>query len=210
MCSTHLASSFWDVLADLLCLLRALLHNKILRLCLPLQQYWQLFSACSISNTPHRWMASKSFQMRSLWRRQSHNPSSFIFRNGHLDKDSLTGLRLLLHPLHRLIGGDIDTEFLQIKISWSDSLFWAGKIANHQIRNPDNDDNVHLIVEIHVFLVGFRRRSILSLISTYIVVGWLVIMVIMVNMVSMAKTRKCVNKCQSSCRSQPLTLWQHL
>ena len=41
-------------------------------------QYWQLFSACSISNTPHPWMASKSFQMRSLWRRQSHNPSSLI------------------------------------------------------------------------------------------------------------------------------------
>ena len=53
MCSTHLASSFWDVLADLLCLLRALLHNEIL--CLPLQQYWQLFSACSIAMTFPGW-----------------------------------------------------------------------------------------------------------------------------------------------------------
>ena len=84
-----------------------------------LDQYWQLFFAYSIS------MASNSCQMRSPWRRQSDNPSSLIITNPHLDKDCLTGLRLLLHPLHRLIGGDIDTEFLQIKISWCDKWFFV-------------------------------------------------------------------------------------
>ena len=123
-CSTHLASRFWDVMADLLCLLRTLLHSEILRLPLCSTGSFSLLAVFQIPPTPgwhQNHFKCDHFDEDSL----TIHPHSYIVTNRHLDKDCLTGLRLLLNPLHRLIGGDIDAEFLQIKITWCEKWFFV-------------------------------------------------------------------------------------
>ena len=80
---------------------------------------------------------SSVFSLHSC-NKKNHSNSKIISKD--LDEDSLASLCLLLHPLHRLVGGDVHTKFLEM-------VKMAMISCQHKIL--DGDDNMQTIIIIN-------------------------------------------------------------
>ena len=66
-----------------------------------------------------------------------------------LDEDSLTSLRLLLNPLHRLVGRDVDTKFLR-----SLKIIITVIVRTQKNCHRNQYKSWHLVVEIYILVLA--------------------------------------------------------
>ena len=90
----------------------------------------------------------------------NHSNSKIISKD--LDEDSLASLCLLLHPLHRLVGGDVHTKFLEM-------VKMAMISCQHKIL--DGDDNMQTIIIINSPCCGDRHSPLPLLMAIHTWLG---------------------------------------